>query len=197
MHIPLQFQISEYDCVPTAFSNAVSYLFERHEIPPMVIRYIYVYSLDTVGRESRLGLGGTSEHAIRLLGHWLACYKFKKFSVITEFLEGEAVHLGQGSPILGCLEQGGVVLCNILLRQREEHFLMLIKAEDGWMYCFDPYYRTAIRGLRRRVQMLDNPDGRSANLRIRMDWMDQDLASCRFCLGPIPARDCLLIWRNG
>ena len=45
MYIPLHYQVSEYDCVPTAFINAISYLFERNEIPPMVIRHIYLYSL--------------------------------------------------------------------------------------------------------------------------------------------------------
>jgi hypothetical protein len=196
MHVPLQYQLSEYDCVPTAFSNAVTYLFERHEIPPMVIQHIYLYTLDTVGREARLGSGGTSRQAIQLLGHWLDSYKFRKFAVVTEFLEEEEVHLDQGSRIFPCLEQGGVALCSILLKKGEEHFLMMIKAEDGWMYCFDPYYRTAVRGLRHRVQRLEALDGYSANLRIRIEWMNQDKESCRFCLGPIRTRECLLIWRN-
>ena len=33
MKIPLRYQISEYDCGPTSMLNAVSYLFEREEIP--------------------------------------------------------------------------------------------------------------------------------------------------------------------
>ena len=92
MYIPLQYQVSEYDCVPTSFINAVSYLFERNEIPPMVIRHIYMYSLDSVGRDARLGSAGTSKHAVRLLGSWLNSYKFRKFSVNTQFLEKEEVN---------------------------------------------------------------------------------------------------------
>lgn len=34
MYSPFHYQISEYDCVPTAIANAVSFLFKRKEIPP-------------------------------------------------------------------------------------------------------------------------------------------------------------------
>ena len=195
MYVPLHYQVSEYDCVPTAFINAICYLFERQEIPPMVIRHIYLYTLDTVGREARLGSRGTSTHAIRLLGHWFTSYRFKKFSVKTRFLLREKVHLRPGNRIFSCLEQGGIALCNILLGGREEHYLMLMKVEDGWVHCFDPYLRTSIRGLQENVRMLKNEDGRSANLKIRIEWMDKDERQ-RFCLGPVPVRECLLIRRT-
>ena len=38
MKIPLRYQMSEYDCGPISMLNAISYLFEREEIPPEVIR---------------------------------------------------------------------------------------------------------------------------------------------------------------
>lgn len=196
MHVPLHYQASEYDCVPTAFINAICHLFERREIPPMVIRHIYMYSLDTVGRTGRFGTAGTSREAIRLLGRWLDSYKAKKFSVSTEYLEGDEVHLRPGSKVIACLQDGGVALCNILLTRREEHYLTATEVQDGWVYCFDPYFRTAIRGLRRQVCMIESPDGRSPNLRIRIEWMDQADEKRRFCFGPFPTRECLLIWRN-
>jgi hypothetical protein len=43
MYSPFNYQISEYDCVPTAINNGISFLFQRKEIPPMVIRHIYLY----------------------------------------------------------------------------------------------------------------------------------------------------------
>ena len=105
-------------CVPTALINAVSYLFHRNEIPPMVIRHIYLYCLDTVGRNSRFGIGGTSKYAVRLVGHWLSSYKMKSFSVHTEFIEKDSVCINKNCEIQACLETGGVVLCNILLTAR-------------------------------------------------------------------------------
>ena len=195
MYIPLQYQVSEYDCVPISFINAVSYLFERNEIPPMVIRHIYMYSLDTVGRHARLGSAGTSEHAVRLLGSWLHSYKYKTFSVNTEFLEGEEVNFQKADKIVTCLEEGGVALCKVFLGNREEHYLLLIKVEEGWIFCFDPYYRKTIRGLRNNVYILKNNDIRSPNLKIRIEWMEKEKDIFRFCLGPIQTRESLLIWR--
>ena len=196
MYVPLQYQVSEYDCVPTAFMNAVSYLFERNEIPPMVIRHIYVYSLDTVGRKARLGSAGTSRHAVRLLGHWLNSYKPRGFSVTAQFSEEEEVDLGEGNPIFACLDEGGVALCNVHLGRGQEHYLMLIREEDGWVYCFDSYLRRSLRGLRDRVALLKSADPHAPNLKIRVEWLAQEDASVRFCLGPSPMRECLLIWRN-
>jgi len=194
MYIPLHYQVSEYDCVPTAFINAISYLFERNEIPPMVISHIYLYSMDTVGRDSRFGIGGTSKYAVRLLGNWLSSYKMKNFSVATEFLEEDEVHLRKESRIYACLEEGGIALCNSLLSKHEQHYLMIIRIEDGWIYCFDPYKRVSLRGMGDHVSILPCQEGRSPNLRIRAQWMDQKTRK-RFCMGPLSIRECLLIWR--
>lgn len=196
MYIPLQYQVSEYDCVPTSFINAVSYLFERKEIPPMVIRHIYMYSLDTVGRDARLGSAGTSKHAVRLLGSWLNSYKFKNFSVSTEFIEGEKVTVGNTKKIHTCLQNGGVALCRVYLAGRAEHYLLFIKVEEGWVFCFDPYYRKTIRGLSNRVCMLERNDIRRPNLKIHIDWIEKKDESVRFCLGPIKTRESLLIFRD-
>ncbi len=195
MFIPLRYQVSEYDCVPTAFINAINYLFERHEIPPMVIRHIYLYSLDTVGKNARFGICGTSRYAVKLLGNWLNSYKMKKFSVATEFIEEGEVHLQKGSRIHTCLEDGGIALCNIILSKREQHYLMLIKIADDWVYCFDSYKRVFLHGMKDLVSILPSENERSPNLKIRTQWMDQE-AGQRFCLGPVHCRECLLIWRN-
>lgn len=196
MFIPLQYQISEYDCVPTSFINAVSYLFERNEIPPMVIRHIYMYSLDTVGRDARLGSAGTSRHAVRLLGSWLDSYKLKRFSVNTEFLDRHNVNFDNAGKIVTCLEEGGVALCKIFLDGRQEHYLLLIKIEEDWVFCFDPYYRKSIRGLSNRVYTLKRDNVRSPNLKIHIHWIEKEEDSVRFCLGPVQKRESLLIWRD-
>ncbi len=196
MYIPLQYQISEYDCVPTSFINAVSCLFRRHEIPPMVIRYIYMYSLDTVGKNSRLGIAGTSKYAVRLLGSWLNSYKLKKFSAKTEFLEGEEVHFARSGRILNCLEDEGVALVKIYLYSRESHYLLLLSCEEDWVFCFDPYYRKAIRGLDGKVEMLKTNDVRSPNLKINRRWLDRQDPRDRFCSGPVKTREGLLMWRD-
>ncbi len=194
MFVPLQYQVSEYDCVPTAFMNAMSFLFHRSEIPPMVVRHIYLYSLDTVGKNARFGIRGTSRLAVQLLGSWLASYKIKRFSVSTEFLEKESVTLKKKDPIQSCLNDGGVALTNILLTPREEHYVMIMAIRDDWVYCFDSYRRTSIRKMKAHAEILVSDDGRSPNLRIRRQWMAGKTAA-RFRLGPLDMRESLLIRR--
>ncbi|WP_300455065.1 hypothetical protein [Desulfobacula sp.] len=195
MYIPFHYQVSEYDCVPTAMINAVSYLFHRKEVPPMVIRHIYMYCMDTVSRDARFGIGGTSKLAVRLMGNWLHSYKMKKFSVDTEFLDMERVTLETGGRIHTCLEQGGIVLCNMLLTPQEEHYIMITAIEGEWVYCFDSYLRTSVRGMQGKVKVLKSLDGRAPNLRIKKDWLGRAQIR-RFCLGPFHIRESLLIWRN-
>ena len=194
MFSPFHYQISEYDCVPTALTNAVSFLFRRKEIPPMVIQHIYLYCLDTVGRNCRFGIGGTSKYAVRLVGNWLGSYRMKSFGVKTRFLEKSAVNMSLGGEVETCLREGGVVLCNILLTPRDEHYLMVTGMDDEWVYCFDSYRRQSIRGMKGMARVIESEDGRSANLKIRRGWIGQDQVK-RFCLGPMDMRESLLVWR--
>ena len=196
MYVPLQYQVSEYDCVPITFVNAITYLFDRQSIPPLVIQRINIYSLDTVSRGGKLGRGGTSPYAIRLIGNWLNSYKTKTFSVSTEYLLEDQIHLQEGSPIIPCLKEGGVALCNIYLGHREWHYILALKVEEDWMYFFDPYWRQTLRGLRGIVKILKSEDGRAPNLAIRLDWLDSHREQQRFCFGETPDRECLLMWRQ-
>jgi len=195
MYIPFHYQVSEYDCVPTAILNSISCLFHRKEIPPMVIQHIYLYCMDTVSRDARFGIGGTSKLAVRLLGNWLSSYKMKKFSVTTQFLDKERVCLETGGQIQNCLEQGGVVVCNMLLTPKEEHYVMITAIEDQWVYCFDSYRRSSVRGMAGKINILNPGDGRTPNLKIQKDWFEQTKTQ-RFCMGPFSIRESLLIWRN-
>ena len=71
MKTPLRYQISEYDCGPTAMLDAMSYLFARELIPPEVIRNIMLYSLDCYNTEGVSGKSGTSCAAMMFLSNWL------------------------------------------------------------------------------------------------------------------------------
>lgn len=71
MKNPLHYQLSEYDCGPTSMLNAVSYLFERDEVPPEIIRNIMLYCLDCYSTEGVAGKNGTSRMAMMFLSNWL------------------------------------------------------------------------------------------------------------------------------
>ena len=46
MKNPLRYQMTEYDCGPTSLLNAVSFLFEREQIPPELVRSVYDVELE-------------------------------------------------------------------------------------------------------------------------------------------------------
>lgn len=72
---------------------------------------------------------------------------------------------------------------------------MVTAMDDEWIYCFDSYRRQSIFGMKGMVRVIDDGDGRSANLKIRRDWAGQDQVK-RFCLGPMQMRESLLSWRT-
>ena len=68
---PLHYQLTEYDCGPTAMLDAISYLFQREEIPPEIIRNVMLYCLDCYSTEGTPGKSGTSHMAMMFLSNWL------------------------------------------------------------------------------------------------------------------------------
>ena len=71
MKNPLHYQLSEYDCGPTTMLNAISFLFEREEISPVLIRNVMLYCLDCYNEEGIMGKRGTSTAAMMFLCNWL------------------------------------------------------------------------------------------------------------------------------
>lgn len=71
MNNPLRYQMTEYDCGHTSMLNAVSYLFQREEIPPEIVRSIMLYCLDCFGADGACGKCGTSCTAMMFLSNWI------------------------------------------------------------------------------------------------------------------------------
>lgn len=139
MKIPLRYQISEYDCGPTSMLNAVSYLFEREEIPPEVIRNIMLYCLDCYNAEGVPGKCGTSMAAMMFLSNWLCGFgKIGRLDISSKHLSGDRVFLGAGSEINDALRRGGAAV--VRLYYDVEHYVLLTGEKDGNMLMFDPYY---------------------------------------------------------
>ncbi len=98
MKVPFRQQATEYDCVPTTFVNALTYLWDRENIPPIVLQRIYLHCLDLFDSHQRIG-HGTSTHAVRLLGDWLDTYRHKTFGMHADYCREDEVHLGAGNRI--------------------------------------------------------------------------------------------------
>ena len=138
MKTPLRYQITEYDCGPTSLLNAVSYLFEREEIPPEIVRNIMLYSLDTFGADGVSGKSGTSHTAMMFLSHWLDGFgKTGRLSIRSVYLTGLDVNLKPESRIVSALRCGGAAVVRLDLDGW--HYVLLTGIEGDDVFVFDPY----------------------------------------------------------
>jgi hypothetical protein len=140
MKIPLQYQRSEFDCGPTALLNAVSFLFGREEIPPDLLKYVMMYSLDTFDSKGEACREGTSQMAMMFLSNWLNQYKkIGKLPIESEFLYGEQVCLHGNSRFVAALQQGGAVVLRVWYGGG--HYVTLTGVSGDAVALFDPYFR--------------------------------------------------------
>ncbi len=140
MKIPLRYQLSEYDCGPTSLLNGISFLFQREEIPPEVIRNIMLYCLDCYGDDGVSGKSGTSRMAMMFLSGWLDGFgKVGRLPVSSRYLSGPAVSISESSDICDALRRGGAAVVRLLFE--EWHYVLLTGlTADGSVELFDPYY---------------------------------------------------------
>lgn len=128
--------MTEFDCGPTSILNAISYLFDREEIPAELIKVIYHYALDCDDKSGNIGQGGTSRESIKKIVQWLnECFVSDKFNISCIRLEKEQVTLEN---IRKCLRKNGVVLVRVF--QNDEHYVIITNIKEDKVFLFDPYY---------------------------------------------------------
>lgn len=193
MKTQFRHQASEFDCVPTTFLNAITYLFERNEIPPLVVQKIYLYSLDTVSSKNSHG-HGTTRLAVQMLGNWLTNFEEKNFSVSSEYLSGEDVNFKPNNRISKTVNAGGVALVRVRVIDYW-HYILAIKSDTEWLYCFDPYPHTD-RYNNDNVIFFKSNNLHSPNLKINKKWLDVKSNKQKYVLGKHTERECLLLKRN-
>lgn len=136
MKTPLRFQVTEYDCGTVSLYNAISYLFERHEIPAELLRVIHKYTLDCYDEEGNPGQGGTSRESIDKIAHWMTDYtSSKNFGIKCKLLVGKEVTINK---FIECLNDNGCVFIRTYLETG--HYVIITKIKDDKVYIFDPYY---------------------------------------------------------
>lgn len=141
MHTPLRYQLTNYDCGPTTMLNAVSFLFDREDIPPEIVRNVMLYSLDCYSAEGAPGRAGTSRMAMQFLASWLDGFgRATKLPLSTRYLSGRTVTLSQESAITDALIRGGVAV--VRLFYDVEHYVLLTGLTESRdkALMFDPWY---------------------------------------------------------
>lgn len=102
----MNYQTTECDCGPTMLFNAISYLFQREETPPDIIKHIILHCFDSCDEKGKLGKNGTSHTAMMFLSDWLNQFgKVKKFLTHYEYLTERDVCIHQSSRIVSALQQ--------------------------------------------------------------------------------------------
>jgi len=191
MKVPLRFQITEFDCGTVALTNAVSYLFERDEIPAELIKEIATYTLDCYDDEGNIGEAGTSREAIEYLSKWITNYsKIKDFKIKCYYFENEKVNV---ELIKECIENKGVAFLRTYLDC--EHYVIITDIDEEKAYIFDSYYLDSnYYDEDKKVKIIfDKPF--NYNRVVSLKRLDTE-TSKDFSLGPIEKRECVCIYKK-
>lgn len=157
-------QITEFDCGPTAFINALIYLFKRNEIPAEVIRQVYKYTLN----DPKIG---TTFGAMNRLVEWLNSYKSNIFSLNVLVKKRNDVLFEDNR-----LTEIGKSSCGILrvyFGQGYWHFINVFYKKGDYLYCFDPYPRNGEKFNNKNREWLDRSQKDGCNLKIKACYINE------------------------
>ncbi len=192
MKNPLHYQLSECDCGPTALLNGLSYLFQREEIPPEVIRNVMLYCLDCYNDEGIPCKSGTSMAAMMFLSNWLNGFcKTGRLPVSSQYLSGRSVYIGPESYINDALMRGGVAV--VRLFYEEAHYVVLTGIEKDGIRMFDPYYEEEPFKEEGVQLVLDQPF--SHNRIVPACYFNQESLEL-YAFGPYEMREAVLLFNN-
>lgn len=192
MKVPLRFQITEYDCATTTLQNAISFLFERKEIPAEVVRTISLYTLDCYDKEGDIGEGGTSKAAMALMSTWI-----KNYASSHDFSLKSIHHLNEEvtmDVIKNCLNKKGCVVLRTY--QNCEHYVLITGIDEQYIYIWDPYYfEEEYYDNDKQIEIIFDKlfqYNRKVTISRFLSQTHKD-----FALGPINNRECLCLFRSG
>lgn len=192
MKNPLSYQVTEYDCGPTSVMNAMSYLFNRDEISPDIVKNIMMYCLDGYNHKGEAYKRGTTDTAMWFVAHWLNQFgKARKFPIYCEVVSKEEVHITQNSRIVSCLQQKGAVVAKVMLGGW--HFVLLTDIDDEFVYLFDPYYRQKPFTVEGIENIWDQP--KKMNKKVRISYFNT-ISRGYYSLGQEEQRECVLVYNT-
>lgn len=192
MKNPLFYQFTEYDCGPTSVLNAISYLYERQEIPPDFLKHIVQCCMDSYDEQGEPYRWGTSTDAMNYMATWFNRYaKAVKFPICCEHISGSQVYLAKESPIYQCLKQGGAVVARCYLTV--PHYITLTGIDDDYVYAFDAYYEDILEKREGILCVDDMP--KQMNRKIAWKVMDNH-GTGDYSLGDIAFRDVTLFYKR-
>jgi len=192
LKIPLNYQQSEYDCVPVTFLNALSYLCNRAEIDPVLIKAIYQHSLDSCDSHGNPGKRGTSQQAVASLVKWINQYSSKvRLGLYCQLLPPSDITI-ENTQIFSRVKRGGVLLACVHF-EGSYHYVLVTGLDEYFVYVFDPYYTTVNLAEKDFDFIIDQPF--IMNRRVQKEVFF-GTESRPYALGEISKRECVLFYRE-
>ena len=140
MRLPLQYQISEYDCGPTSLRNALMYLIPREEMPQELLIMINRLSLDGYhphGTEMRMSTFGTSDDAMmRFSDCFNVIANQHEMSLRSDVLLDDSLRT-DNSILREALSKQGAVVSKVIMEV--PHYVLLTGLHASRIQLFDPY----------------------------------------------------------
>ena len=188
-------QTTEYDCGPTTLVNALRFLFEREDIPPALIRTIWLHTNDTYDERGQKGCRGTSKACVRYLCEFFNDYgEHCRFPIHAAFADKEAAEIAPGSAAIRCLETGGVVMIRCWL-ENCPHYVLLTGITEQGVALFDPYEDTRFYDWEQDGALRVEDEPRRWNRIVTMDRLNA-VDNQDYAMGEVCKRESLLIWNS-
>ncbi len=193
MKIPLHYQMTEFDCGPTAVMNAIQYLYEGNEIPPDFPKKVMGYCLDGYDDNGIAYRTGTTKSAMRFLADWFDQYsEMTGYPIHCEYLEREEVNMQPGGKIIRALQQGSVVVVRCVFDVG--HYITITGMDDTYLHVWDPYYmdkQMKIPGV-----VYDNDHEKEYNRLIKPEVLEQSGEEI-YAMDGLSKRNALIFSRTG
>lgn len=192
MKIPLRFQITEFDCGTVALQNAISYLYDRENVPAELVRAVSIYTVNCYDERGYLAEHGDVKDITNNMTTWTNDFVNKfNFGLSCRRLLGESITMDE---LKKCVENRGCILMKTH-REGIEHFVIITDITDEYVYVWDSYYLgETYYDKERKISIVFNKPfhyNREVDLDRFLDTSNKDLA-----LGSISERECLLFNRT-
>ena len=186
-------QTSCYDCGPTSITNAIRFLFEREEIPPVLLKHIWTMGLDAYADGGEPGKAGTSKASMRYIAAWIECFSEKcGFPLKATFLDMDFAAIRRGSLAWRCLERGGCAVVRVWHRDVGHYVLLTEKVSDTVVGLFDPFAE-AIEPCADYWPVYGEPTRK--NVEVSVEVLNRTDVT-HFAMGELERREVLLLWRT-
>ncbi|MDD6727095.1 MAG: hypothetical protein PUE16_07165 [Lactimicrobium massiliense] len=173
MKLPLQYQISEYDCGPTSLRNAMAFLMEREKMPQEVLCAIMNICLDGYhahGTREPVSVHGTSDDAMMTFaGKFNDIAKKDHLPYHVDVVLDTDVNT-HNALIRNALHNGGAVVAKVMVDVA--HYVLMTGEKDDTVRLFDPYIPEKPYHHEGVTWTYDHPH--SYNVEVKADYMDRN-----------------------